>query len=140
MTPGKTIALTRRTLVSKVMSLLLNMLSRLVITFLPRSKASFNFMAAVTICSDFGAQKKSDTVSTVSPSISHEVTRCHDLHFLNVEFKPTFSFFSFTFIKRLFSSSSLSAISVICTSEVIDISPNRLLLQHQLRQSFSLSS
>ena len=35
---------------------------------------SFNFMAAVTICSDFGAQKtKSDTVSTVSPSISHEV-------------------------------------------------------------------
>ena len=53
MTTGKTIALTRRTLVGKVMSLLLNMLSRLVITFLPRS----NFMAAVTICSDFGAQK-----------------------------------------------------------------------------------
>ena len=56
MTTGKTIALTRRTFVDKVMSLLLNMLSRLVITFLPRSKqASFNFMAAVTICSDFGA-------------------------------------------------------------------------------------
>ena len=44
-------------LVGKVMSLLLNMLSRLVITFLPRSKRLFNFLAAVTICSDFGAQK-----------------------------------------------------------------------------------
>ena len=47
---------------------------------------SFNFMAAVTICSDFGApQKESDTVSTVSPSISWEIdgTGCHDLHFLN---------------------------------------------------------
>ena len=61
----------------KVMSLLLNRQkqvgSMLVITFLPRNKR-FNFMAAITICSDFGAQKtKSDTVSTVSPSISHEV-------------------------------------------------------------------
>ena len=56
MTTGKTIALTRWTLVGKVMSLLLNMLSKLVITFLPRSKC-LNFMAAITICSDFGAQK-----------------------------------------------------------------------------------
>ena len=56
MTTGKTIALTRRTFFGKVMSLLLNMLSRLVITFLQRSKR-LNFMAAVTICSDFGAQK-----------------------------------------------------------------------------------
>ena len=56
MTTGKTIALTRQTFVSKVMSLLFNMISRLVLTFLPTSK-SFNFMAAVTICSDFGAQK-----------------------------------------------------------------------------------
>ena len=54
---GKTIALTRRTFVGKVMPLLFNMLSRLVIIFLPRSTLSFNFMAAVTICSDFGAQK-----------------------------------------------------------------------------------
>ena len=54
MTTGKTIALTRRTFVGKVMPLLFNMLSRLVITFLPRSKR-LNFMAAVTICSDFGA-------------------------------------------------------------------------------------
>ena len=56
MTIGKIIALTRQIFVGKVMFLLLNMLSRLVITFLPRSKC-LNFMAAVTICSDFGAQK-----------------------------------------------------------------------------------
>ena len=56
MTTGKTIALTRQIFFDKVVSLLFNMLSKLVITFLPRSK-SFNFMAAFTICSDFGAQK-----------------------------------------------------------------------------------
>ena len=56
MTTGKTTALTRRPFVGKVMSLLLNMLSRVVITFLPRSKC-LNFMAAITICNDFGAQK-----------------------------------------------------------------------------------
>ena len=73
MTTGKTIALTRQTLVGKVMSLLLNMLSRLVILSF-QGVSVFNFMAAITICSDFGAQNiKSDTVSTVSPSISHEV-------------------------------------------------------------------
>ena len=54
MTTEKTIALTRRTFVGKLMSLLFNMLSRLVITFLPRSKC-LNFRAAVTICNDFGA-------------------------------------------------------------------------------------
>ena len=54
-TTGKTIALTRWTFVGKVMSLLLNMLSRLVVTFLPRSV--FYFMAAITICSDVGAPK-----------------------------------------------------------------------------------
>ena len=56
MTTGNTIALTRWTFVGKVMSLLFNMLSGLVLTFIPRSKC-LNFMAAVTICSDFGAQK-----------------------------------------------------------------------------------
>ena len=54
MTTGKTIALTRWTFVGKVMPLLFNMLSRLVIAFLARSKR-LNFMAAVSICSDFGA-------------------------------------------------------------------------------------
>ena len=57
MTLGKTIALIRWTFVGKVMFLLSNMLSKFVIAFLPRSKRLFNFMAAVTICSDFGAQE-----------------------------------------------------------------------------------
>ena len=56
MTTGKTITLTSWTFVGKVMSLLFNMLSRLVVTFLPRSKR-LNFMASVTICNDFGVQK-----------------------------------------------------------------------------------
>ena len=73
MTTGKTTALAIQTFVGKVISLLFNTLSQFVISFLLRSKC-LKFMAAVTICSDFGAQKnKSDTVSTVSPSISHEV-------------------------------------------------------------------
>ena len=57
MTTGKTIALTRSTFVRKVMFLLFNMLSRLVIAFFPKKQVPFNFMASVTICSDFGAQK-----------------------------------------------------------------------------------
>ena len=74
MTTGNTIAFTRRTLVGKVMSLLLNMLSRLVITFLPRSKRlliSWLQSPAAVILEP--KKIKSDTVSTVSPSISHEV-------------------------------------------------------------------
>ena len=55
MTTGKTIALTRQTFVDKVMSLLFNMLSSLVISSSSKEQASFNFMAAITICSDFGA-------------------------------------------------------------------------------------
>ena len=56
MTTGKIVALTTQTFVGKVMSLLFNMLSRLVIAFLPRSNR-LNFVAAVTTCSDFGAQE-----------------------------------------------------------------------------------
>ena len=74
MTTGKTIALTRWAFVGKVMSLLLNMLFRLVITFLPRSKRlliSWQWSPSAVILEP---QKiKSDTVSTVSPSICHEV-------------------------------------------------------------------
>ena len=55
MTTGKTIALTRHTFVGKVMSLLFNMLSRLVITFLPRSKCLLISWQQITINSDFGA-------------------------------------------------------------------------------------
>ena len=86
MTTGKTIAFIRWTFVGKVMSLLFNMLSRLVITVLPRSKR-LNFMAAVTMCSDLEPKKiKSVTVSTVSPSISHEVMgQDAMIRFLNVE-------------------------------------------------------
>ena len=74
MTTGKTIALTRRTFVGKVMSLLLNMLPRLVITFLARSKrlliSGLQSPSAVIL---EPPKTKSDTVSTVSPSICHEV-------------------------------------------------------------------
>ena len=78
-------------------------------------------MAAVTICSDFGAQKiKSDTVSTVSSSICHEVMGpdAMILVFWMLNFKPTFSLFSYTFIKRLFSSSSLSDIRVVSSANL----------------------
>ena len=57
MTTGKTIALTTQTSVGKVTSLILNMLSRLEIAFSSKEQVSFNFMAAVTICGDFGAPK-----------------------------------------------------------------------------------
>ena len=58
MITGKTIPLTRQTVAGKVMSLFFNMLSRFVIAFPPRSK-HLNFMVAVTIHSDFGAQENS---------------------------------------------------------------------------------
>ena len=69
-TTRKTIGLTRWTSVSKVMSLLFNMLSKLVVSFLPMTQESFNFMVSVTLCSDFGAPKIKSV--TVSPSICHE--------------------------------------------------------------------
>ena len=73
-TTGKTIALTRQTFVGKVMSLLFNILSRLVITFLPRSKRLLISWLQSPSAVILEPQKiKSDTVSTVSPSISHEV-------------------------------------------------------------------
>ena len=88
MTIGKTIALTRQNFVDKVMSLLFNMLSRWVITFLPRSKSLLNSWLQSPSAVILEPPKiKSDTVSTVSPSISHEVMGLmHDLRFLNVEF------------------------------------------------------
>ena len=99
MTTEKTIALTRRTFVGKVMSLFFNALSRLVITFLPRKEGSFNFMAAVTICSDFGAQK--NKVSHCFPIEIDEVMGpdAMILVFWMLSFKPTFSLSSSTFIK-----------------------------------------
>ena len=101
----------------KVMSQLFNMLSRFLIAFLPRSKY-LNFMAAVTVCSDFGAKKiKPIAVSIVSPSICHEVMGLNAmiLVFRMLSFKPVFSLSSFTF-KRLFSSSLLSAIRMVSSA------------------------
>ena len=74
MTTGKTIALTRRTFVDKVMSLLFNMLSRLAITFLPRSKRLLiSWLQSPSSVILEPPKIKSDTVSTVSPSIFHEL-------------------------------------------------------------------
>src|SRR5574337_367539 len=74
MTIGKTIALTIRTFFGKVMSLLFNILSRLVITFLPRSKhLLISWLQSPSAVILEPPKIKSDTDSTVSPSISHEV-------------------------------------------------------------------
>ena len=112
MTTGKTIALTRQSFVGKAMSLLFNMLSRLVITLLPRSKRLLiSWLQSPSAVILEPPKIKSDTVSIVSPSISHEVMGpdAMILVFWMLSFKPTFSLSSLTFIKRLFSSSSLSA-------------------------------
>ena len=86
-TTGKTIALTRQTFVGKVMSLLLNILSRLVIAFLPRIKHLLtSWLQSPSAVILEPPKMKSDTVSTVSLYFpcSDEIT-CHDLRFLNVE-------------------------------------------------------
>ena len=96
-----------------------NIVSRLVITFLPRSKHLLISWLQSPSAVILEPQKlKSDTVSTVSPSISHEVMGPDTiiLVFWMLSFKPTFSLSSFTFIKRLFSSSSLSALRVVSSA------------------------
>ena len=116
---GKTIALTRRTFICKVMSLLFNMLYRLVIALLPRSKHLWiSWLQSPSAVIMEPKKKKSVTVSTVSPSICHEVMGpdVMILVFWMLSFKPAFSLSSFTFIKRLFSSSSLSAIRVVSSA------------------------
>ena len=88
MTTGKIIALTRQTFVGKVMPLLFKMLSRFVIAFLSRSKCLLiSWLQSPSAVILEPKKIMSDTVSTVSPSISHEVMglACHDLRFLNVE-------------------------------------------------------
>ena len=88
MTAGKTIALIRRTFVGKVMSLLCDMLSRLVITFLPRSKHLLISWLQSPSAVDFGApQNKVSHFSHCFPIYlpQSDGARCHDLHFLNVE-------------------------------------------------------
>ena len=88
MTIGKTIALTRRTFVGKVISLLFNMLSRLVIAFLPRDKhLLISWLQSPSAVILEPQDTKSATVSTVPIYLPwSDGTRCHDLSFLNVEF------------------------------------------------------
>ena len=94
MTTGETIALTRRTFVSKAMSLVFNTLSRLFIAFLPRSKHLLISWLQLPFAVILELKKiKSVTVSIVSPSTCHEVMGPDAMIFvfLNVEFKPVFS-------------------------------------------------
>ena len=109
-----------QTFVSKVMPLLFNMLSRLVIAFLPRSKhlliSWLQWPSAVILESK---KMKSITVSIVSPSMCHEVMELYAMIFVYwmLGFKPAFSSLHFfTFMKRLFSSSLLSAIRVVSSA------------------------
>ena len=88
MTTGKAIALTKWTFVGKVMSLLLNMLSRVVIAFLPRSqRLLISWLHSPSTVILEPKKIKSDSVSTVPVYLPwSDGTRCHDLSFLNVEF------------------------------------------------------
>ena len=111
----KTIALAIWTFVGNVMSLILNILSTCH-SFYSKKQVSFNFMVAVTYSSDFGAEENNLSLfSIVSPSICHEVLGLNAmiLIFGMLSFRPAFSLSSFIFIKRLFSSSSLSALRVV---------------------------
>ena len=116
MTTGKNIALTRQAFVGKVMSLLLNTLSRLVTAFLPRGKC----LLILCLQSPSGVilehrKIKSLTVSTVFPSICHEVMGLDSMIFIfwMLSFKPVSSLSPFTFIKRLSSFSLFSAKRVV---------------------------
>ena len=119
MPTGKTIALTRWNFVGKVMSLLFNMLSRLVIAFLPRSKPLLiSWLQPPSTVILEPKKIKSFTVSIVSPSICHEVMGPDAMIFVfwMWSFKPAFSFSFFTFIKRLLSSSSHSTIRAVSSA------------------------
>ena len=119
MTTGKTIALTRWMFVGKVMSLNFNKLSRFVIAFLPRNKhLLISWLQSPYVVILEPPKIKSLTVSIVSPSICHEVmgSDAMILGFWMLSFKPIFLLSSFTFIKRLFSSSLLSAIRAVSSA------------------------
>ena len=106
MTTGKTITLIRWTLIDKVMSLLFNLLSRLVITFLPRRKRLLISWLQSSSAVILEPRKiKPATVSTVSPFIWHEVMGLDAmiLVFWILRFRTKFSLSSFIFMKRLFS-------------------------------------
>jgi len=139
MTIGKTIALTRWTFVGKVMSMLFNTLSRLVITFLPRSKRLL-----ISQLQSPSAGILEHPNPPPNPCRQNNVchcfhcfhiylpwndgTRCHDLHFPNVEFLANFFILLFHFHQEFlqFFFAFCHKGGVICISEVIDISPGKL--------------
>ena len=117
-TTRKAITLTIWNFVSKVMSLLFNTLSRFLIAF-RQEQVPLNFMAAFIVHSDFGAQgNKICHCFHFSPSICHEVMGLDTtiLVFLMLSFKTAFSLSSFILIKKLFSSASLSTITVVSSA------------------------
>ena len=113
------ISLTIWTFAGRVISLLFNKLSRLVIAFLPRNKGLLILWLQSPSTVILDPQKINYfTVSIVFPSICHEVMELDAmiLVFWMLSFKRAFSLSSFTFIKKLFSSSLLSAITVVSSS------------------------
>ena len=119
-TTGKIIALTTRSFVGKVISLLFYMLSRFVTAFPSRNKNHLILWLQSPYTAILEPKKiKSATVSTVSPSMCHEVMGSDAMilvffFFLNFDFQASFfSLSSFTLIKRLFSFSSFSSISMV---------------------------
>ena len=121
MTAGKTIASTRQNFVGKIMAMIFNMLSRFVIAFCPRSKHLL-ISWLQSPCTEILEPKKikSVPVSIVSPSICHEMMGLDAMIFVLWRFnvKPAFTLSSFTFIKRLFRFSLLSAIKVVSSAYV----------------------
>ena len=118
MTSGKTIALTIWTFVSKVRTLLFNTLSWFVIVFL-QGASVYEFHGCSHRPQWFWSPSKQNlSVSTFSPSICHEVMGPDAVILVSwlLSFKPAFSLSSFILIKRLFSSSSLFAISVVLSA------------------------
>ena len=113
------IALIIWTFVSKVISLLFNILSRFITTFFPRSKhLLISWLHSPSAVISEVKKIKSDTVSTFPPSICHEMMGPDGMIsvFWILNFKSAFSLSSFTLIKRIFSSYSLSAIRVVSSA------------------------
>ena len=118
MTTGKTIALTKQTIVGKVMSLFFNMLSRFVTAFLPRSKSLLISWLQSPSAVIWESKKINSHSFHCFPIYLPwmDGTGCHDLSFWVLSFKPAFSLSSFIVIKRLFSSSSLFVIRVVSSA------------------------
>ena len=105
--------------VGKVMSLLFNMLSKLVVTFLPKSKhLLISWLQSPSSVILEPKKIKSVTVSIISLSICHQVMGPDAMIIVSwmLSFKPSFSLYSFIFIKRLFRTSSLSVIRVVSSA------------------------